>query len=169
MKNTAHIGSGTTLHSASGARPHSASGVTPYSVSGTTSHSASGTTSHTGSGTVRPVLPPVARTAALVERTAAEWLGLVALALFVLLVGAVVGVVGPLLSIACDACQDGVRGPLRFAAALVAPARFGVPLVTLGTVVGVFHPRGGARAGGIGLGLLGVLLCAILALGRITA
>ncbi|MFF0788218.1 hypothetical protein [Streptomyces spiralis] len=125
-------------------------------------HTASGTTPHTASGATGSARAPLAR-------TAAEWLGLVTLALFVLLVGDVVMVVGPLFSIACDACQDGVRGPLRFGGALIVLARVGVPLVTLGTVAGVFHPRGGARAGGIGLGLLGVLLCAMAALGQITA
>ncbi|WP_306191587.1 MULTISPECIES: hypothetical protein [unclassified Streptomyces] len=48
-------------------------------------------------------------------------------------------------------------------------ARVGVPVVTLGTVAGVFHPRGGGRAGGIGLGLLGVLFRVTPVLGQITA
>ncbi|MFF8590344.1 hypothetical protein ACF061_02680 [Streptomyces sp. NPDC015220] len=103
------------------------------------------------------------------KRTTADYLGLTALALFVLLSGLVVGGLGPLLAIACDTCQDGVRGPLRFYDALTAVDRVGVPLVTLGTVAGLFHPRGGARAGGIGLGLLAVLFCAMLALGQLTA
>ncbi|MGW0081514.1 hypothetical protein [Streptomyces sp. NPDC003393] len=120
-------------------------------------------TAHNAPGT------PSRNSQATASRTAVEWFGLVVLALFVLLADAVVGVVGPLLGIACATCQDGVRGPLRFGGALTALARFGVPLVTLGTLAGVFHPRWGARAGGIGLGLLGVLFRAILALGRVTA
>ncbi|MFI2639939.1 hypothetical protein [Streptomyces sp. NPDC018610] len=103
------------------------------------------------------------------SRTAADHAGLAVLAVFVLLAGFVVGAVGPLLAIACDACQDGVRGPLRFFDALMAVDRVGVPLVTVGTLVGLFLPRGGARVGGIGLGLLGVLFCAMLVLGQMTA
>jgi hypothetical protein len=55
-------------------------------------------------------------------------------------------------------------GP-EFANALVLVAWFGVPLTTLTTVAGIFPP-GGARAGGIGLGVLAVLVVTLLALGQ---
>ncbi|MGD1219925.1 hypothetical protein AB9Q10_16015 [Streptomyces krungchingensis] len=97
------------------------------------------------------------------RRTPAAWAGLTALALLVLLTGALVGVFGPLLAIACEACQDGVRTP-RHGDALVAVAQGAVPLVTLGTVLGTFLPRGGAKAGGAGLGVLVLLLVVMQAL-----
>lgn len=103
------------------------------------------------------------------RRTAADWAWLAVLAVVVLVVGAFVGVLGPLFAIACDSCQDGIRGPLRFGDELMAVAVNAVPLATLATVVGIFHPRGGARAGGIGLGVLTSLLVLMLSLGRFTA
>lgn len=109
-----------------------------------------------------------ARAAARPSRSAAAWVGLAFLALAVLATGIFMSVLGPLLAIACNTCQDGVRGSLQFGSALLALARFLVPLTTLGTVVGIFLPRGGARAGGIGLGLLVLLLFAMLALGQFT-
>ncbi|GAA1727346.1 hypothetical protein [Streptomyces yatensis] len=99
------------------------------------------------------------------RRTAAGWAGLVVLAVVVLVLGVLVGLVGPLFAIACDSCPDGVRGPQRFGDALIATARYVVPLATLGTIVGMFHPRGGARVGGIGLAALVMLLFLMLALG----
>lgn len=99
------------------------------------------------------------------RRTPLEWAGLTALAMLVLITGGLVATFGPLLAIACDTCQDGVRTP-HFANALVLVARFGVPLTTLATVAGIFLPKGGARAGGIGLGVLVVLLVTLLALGQ---
>ncbi|WP_367323482.1 hypothetical protein [Streptomyces sp. HUAS ZL42] len=102
-------------------------------------------------------------------RTAADWAGLTVFAVLVLLVGAFVYLIGPLLAITCAACEDGVRGPLRFADALLAVARVGVPLVVFGTVAGLFHPRGGARAGAVGLGALVVLFVVMLCLGQVTA
>jgi len=101
--------------------------------------------------------------------TAADWAWRTVLAVGVLVVGAFVGVIGPLLAIACDSCQDGIREPLRFDDALIVIAYYVVPLTTLVTVVGVFLPRRGLRAGGIGLGALLVLLVAMLLLGRFTA
>jgi hypothetical protein len=99
------------------------------------------------------------------RRTAAEWTGLTALALLVMTTGALVGLLGPVLAIACDTCQDGVRTP-HFTEALIAVAQYGVPLTTLGTVFGIFHPRGGARVGATGLGVLVLLLIAVAALGQ---
>jgi len=99
------------------------------------------------------------------RRTAAEWAGLTALAMLVLFTGAFIGMFGPLVAIACDGCQDGVRTP-QFGDALFAVARYAVPFATLGTVVGIFVPKGGARVGGIGLGVLVVLLVAMLVLGQ---
>ncbi|MFB6437611.1 hypothetical protein ACFCVY_12650 [Streptomyces sp. NPDC056411] len=101
------------------------------------------------------------------RRTAGEWAGLAVLAVVVLATGAFVRVVGPLLAIACASCQDGVRGPMRFGDALLDFAEYGVPLVALATVAGIFLPRGGARAGGIGLGVLIVLLVAMVVLGQV--
>ncbi|WP_431984206.1 hypothetical protein [Streptomyces qinglanensis] len=102
-------------------------------------------------------------------RTAAEWAGLVLLAAAVLIFGAMVFVLGPLLAISCSACQDGVRGPLRFGTALTVTDSVGVPLTTLGTLVAMFAVRRGAQAAGIGLGVLLLLLLVQLALGQITA
>ncbi|AJZ83536.1 MULTISPECIES: hypothetical protein [Streptomyces] len=103
------------------------------------------------------------------RRTAVGWAGLVVLAVGVLLLGVFVGLVGPLFAIACDSCPDGVRGPRRFGDALIAITRYAVPLATLGTIMGMFHPRGGARVAGIGLGALVVLLILMVALGQSTA
>ncbi|MDJ1136623.1 hypothetical protein [Streptomyces iconiensis] len=102
-------------------------------------------------------------------RTALDWAGLVLLAAGVLVLGAFAGLFGPLLAVACDSCQDGIRGPLRFDAALVAVAWIAVPLTTLGTVIGTFLPRGGARVGGIGVAVLVALLLVMQALGQFTA
>ncbi|WP_432107253.1 hypothetical protein [Streptomyces sp. AA1529] len=103
------------------------------------------------------------------RRTAAEWAGLVFLAAAVLIFGAMVFVLGPLLAISCSACQDGVRGPLRFGTALTVTDSVGVPLTMLGTLVAMFAVRRGAQAAGIGLGVLLLLLLVQLALGQITA
>ncbi|MFG2365665.1 hypothetical protein ACGFY3_29115 [Streptomyces mirabilis] len=99
------------------------------------------------------------------RRTPLDWAGLTALAMLVLVTGGLVATFGPLLAIACDTCQDGVRTP-HFENALILVAWLGVPLTTLLTVAGIFLPRGGAKAGGIGLGVLTVLMVALLALGR---
>ncbi|MGA6152372.1 hypothetical protein ACPEIC_03460 [Stenotrophomonas sp. NPDC087984] len=109
------------------------------------------------------------RRAAPRPRSAVGWAGLVVLAVGVLVLGVFVGLVGPLFAIACDSCPDGVRGPQRFGDALIAIARYVVPFATLGTIVGMFHPRGGARVGGIGLGVLVMLLFLMVALGQSTA
>lgn len=101
------------------------------------------------------------------RRSAADWAGLVLLAVAVLVSGVLVGVLGPLFAIACESCQDGVRSPLRFGDALLA-AQGAVPLTVLGTVVGIFMPRGGARAGGIGLAALAMLLMLMVVLGQFT-
>ncbi|MER8161651.1 hypothetical protein [Streptomyces sp. NPDC094472] len=103
------------------------------------------------------------------RRTAAGWAGLVALAVGVLVLGVFVGLVGPLFAIACDSCPDGVRGPQRFGDALIGITRYAVPFATVGTIMGMFHPRGGARVAGIGLGALVMLLFLMLALGQSTA
>ncbi|WP_190024571.1 hypothetical protein [Streptomyces hiroshimensis] len=111
-------------------------------------------------GPIRPAVPP--------RRTAADWVWLVVVAAAVIAFGAFAGVLGPLLAIACDSCQDGIRGPLRFDGVFAAVWGL-VPLVTLGTVAGIFLPRGGARVGAYGLGALALLLTVMLILGRITA
>lgn len=100
------------------------------------------------------------------RRTVADWGWLAVLAMGVLAAGFVVGVIGPLFAIACDTCQDGVRNP-RFVKVLITLAWYVVPATTLGTVVGIFLPRGGARAGVIGLGALMVLLIAMVFIGRV--
>ncbi|MFG2474131.1 hypothetical protein [Streptomyces fagopyri] len=99
------------------------------------------------------------------RRTPSEWAALTFLALLVLITGVIVATLGPLLAVACDTCQDGVRAT-DSADTLVLVARTGVPLVTTATVAGIFLPRGGAKAGGIGLGVLMVLMVILLALGR---
>lgn len=98
-------------------------------------------------------------------RTPVAWAGLAFLAALTLVTGLFVGTLGPLLAVSCDTCQDGVRAT-RFADALVQVAQVGVPLTTLATVVGIFLPRGGARAGGAGLCLLVILQVTMLILGR---
>ncbi|WP_406476604.1 hypothetical protein [Streptomyces sp. NBC_01615] len=97
--------------------------------------------------------------------TAGEWAGRTALALLVLFIGGFVWMLGPLLAIACGDCPDGVRTPSH-GDALITVARGVVPLVTLGTAFGIFVPRGGARVGGIGLGVLVVLFVVVLVLGQ---
>ncbi|KAF4405401.1 MULTISPECIES: hypothetical protein [Streptomyces] len=99
-------------------------------------------------------------------RNAADRAGLAALALLVLGTGAFVGLLGPLLAIACSSCQDGVRSPLVFGEAIVVIARAVLPLAVLGTLVAIFHPRGGARAGGTGLLVLVLIFVLMLFLGR---
>jgi hypothetical protein len=99
------------------------------------------------------------------RRTPLDRAGLTVLAMLVLITGGLVSTFGPLLAIACDTCEDGVRTP-EFANALMLVARFGVPLTTLVTVAAIFLPRGGAKAGGIGLGVLTVLMVTLLALGQ---
>lgn len=103
------------------------------------------------------------------RRTADDWAWLAALTVGVLIIGAVVAVAGPLFAIACDSCQDGVSSPLLFGDVIFAVAWYVVPLTTLGTVVGMFLPRGGARVGGIGVGVLIMLLFAMLILAQFTA
>ncbi|MET9863340.1 hypothetical protein ABZY93_29375 [Streptomyces smyrnaeus] len=106
--------------------------------------------------------------AARQRRTAAEWAGLALLAVVVLVLGAFVHVLGPLLAISCSGCQDGIRSPLRFGEALFAVSAVAVPLTTLGTVVALFAARRGARAGGIGLCALLLLLLVEQLLGQHT-
>jgi hypothetical protein len=102
------------------------------------------------------------------SRTAIEWIGLAALAVTVLIAGAFVGLLGPLLAVSCSGCQDGIRSPLRFEEALIAVAFVAVPLTSLGTVVGIFAARRGALAGGIGLCALVLLFVAQQILGQLT-
>ncbi|MGW3846415.1 hypothetical protein [Streptomyces fagopyri] len=99
------------------------------------------------------------------RRTPSEWAALTFLAILVLVTGAVVATLGPLLAVACDTCPDGVRAT-DSADTLVLVARTGVPLATAATVAGIFLPRGGAKAGGTGLGVLVVLMVSLLVLGR---
>ncbi|MEU6004730.1 hypothetical protein [Streptomyces sp. NPDC047453] len=64
--------------------------------------------------------------------------------------------------------EDGAVGPLRYGDVQVV-AQGVVPVVALGTVGGMLHPRGGARVAAIGPALLGVLLCVMPALGQVAA
>ncbi|MFJ5798283.1 hypothetical protein [Streptomyces decoyicus] len=100
------------------------------------------------------------------RRTAADWGWLTVLALGVLVVGFFVAGLGPLFAIACDSCQDGVRSPHHFYL-LIAVAWYGVPLTAIGTVVGIYLPRGGGRVGAIGLGVLVALLFVMVLIGRL--
>ncbi|MGW2628760.1 hypothetical protein ACWC2K_05425 [Streptomyces chattanoogensis] len=50
-----------------------------------------------------------------------------------------VGVMGPLMAIACDSCQNGVRNPL-LGDALIAIAQYAVPITVLGTATGISCP-----------------------------
>ncbi|GAA2611212.1 hypothetical protein [Streptomyces axinellae] len=104
------------------------------------------------------------------RRTPSQWAGLALLAVAVLVFGAFVLVFGPLLAISCtdSDCLGGVRGPLLFGEALLAVAWYGVPLTTLGTLVAMFGMRRGARAGGIGLCALLLLLLLEQFLGQFT-
>ncbi|MFF2997207.1 hypothetical protein ACFVTC_22005 [Streptomyces sp. NPDC057950] len=99
------------------------------------------------------------------RRTPCEWAVLTVLASLVLATGALVATFGPLLAVACDTCQDGVR-TTGSTDALVLLALAGVPLVTLATVAGIFLSRGGAKAAGVGLGALMVLMVVLSALGH---
>ena len=104
-------------------------------------------------GTVSAPASPITRR----SRSGAEWAGLAVLAVVVLVTGAFVGMFGPLVAVSCGSCPDGVRTP-RFGDALMAVAQCGVPLTVLGVIAGMCHPRGGARVGVIGLGVLVALL-----------
>ncbi|MFD9500482.1 hypothetical protein [Streptomyces sp. NPDC060035] len=102
-------------------------------------------------------------------QVAAEWAWPAFLAAGVLVIGLFVGVLGPLLALACDSCQDGIRGRLRFQGAFFAVAWFAVPLTASGTAVGVFFPRGGTRVAVIGTGVLAVLQLVMMVLGHYAA
>ncbi|AXK35610.1 hypothetical protein DVA86_26200 [Streptomyces armeniacus] len=82
--------------------------------------------------------------------------------------GVVVGLLGPLLAIACETCEDGVRNP-RFGDTLITVAQLAVPLTTLAAGAGTFLPRQGVRVGLAGLGTLILLLITMLALGEVAA
>lgn len=84
------------------------------------------------------------------------------------LVGAFVALLGPLLAVACTDCLDGVRGPLRFPVALLTLAHYVVPLVTVGGLVVMSRSRRRVRAGAVSLCAVLVLALAVMALGRIT-
>ncbi|MEU9482564.1 hypothetical protein AB0D83_02665 [Streptomyces decoyicus] len=100
------------------------------------------------------------------RRAAADWGWLTVLALGVLVVGFFEAVLGPLFAIACDSCRDGVRNP-HLSYLLIAVAWYGVPLTAIGTVVGIYLPRGGGRAGAIGLGVLAALMFVMVIIGRL--
>ncbi|MFE6775941.1 hypothetical protein [Streptomyces sp. NPDC057702] len=95
--------------------------------------------------------------------------GAVALAVLALFSGAFVALVGPWLAMARDPCQDGVRGPLAFGAAVFPLARCGGPLVAVGAVAAMVGTRRAAGACGVGLGVLALLFVVILALGQVAA
>jgi hypothetical protein len=74
----------------------------------------------------------------------------------------------PLMAVACNTCQDGVRNP-RFSLVMMALAWYAVPAAALATAAGVLLPRLSARVVWISGGVLGLLLVAILVLGQIPA
>lgn len=96
----------------------------------------------------------------------AEWAWAALLAAGVLVIGLFVAVIGPLFALACDSCQDGLRGQLRFQGAFFAVAWFAVPLTAVGTAVAIFFPRGGTRAAFIGVGVLAMLQLVMMTLGQ---
>lgn len=98
------------------------------------------------------------------RRGLGDWVWCCVLAVLVLFAGLVTGIVGPLLAISCSTCQDGV-GAVRGGDTLLVIAQGVVPLVTLGTVVGIFLPKGGTRVGLAGGGVLTVLFVVMQALG----
>ncbi|MDI3417990.1 hypothetical protein [Streptomyces luteolus] len=89
----------------------------------------------------------------------------VMLVLFTLGFGFAVKLFGPLLAIACDSCQDGVR-TLRFGGAIEILSDYVVPVVTLVTAVAFLAPDDGVKAGVIGLAILGALFFVMVALGH---
>ena len=100
------------------------------------------------------------------RRTIGDWAWLAFLAVLVMFIGFFVGTFGPLLAIACSSCEDGVRGSLRFSRTFFAVAWYAVPLTTLGTMVGLFFPRGGTRVAVLGLGALALLMVVLMTLGQ---
>lgn len=112
-------------------------------------------------------LLPLVETAGWIDRRSlADWAWLAFLAVLVMFTGFLVAVLGPLFAIACSSCQDGVRGSLRFDGAFFAVAWYAVPLTTVGTMVGMFFPRGGTRVAAIGMGALALLMVVLMTLGQ---
>ncbi|QNS05682.1 hypothetical protein [Streptomyces xanthii] len=93
-----------------------------------------------------------------------DWIWFCVLAVTVMFAGLVIGVLGPLLAISCSTCQDGV-GDVRGGDTLLVLAQGVVPLVTLGTVLAIFLPKGGTRAAAVGFGVLVVLFVVMQVLG----
>ena len=119
-----------------------------------------------------PTAPPSTATPERADnaphRTSGGAAGRALLAVLVLLVGAVVALVGPLLAVACAACQDGVRAA-RFGELTLVLAHYGAPLVALVTALGVVAARRGVRAGALGLGAQAVLFLLLVLLGSVPA
>ncbi|MFI2027275.1 hypothetical protein [Streptomyces buecherae] len=102
-------------------------------------------------------------------RAAARGLGLAVLVAAVLVSGVFITFLGPLFAIACDTCEDGVRGTLAYGDALIAVARYGVPLATFATLAGMVASRRPGRVGGFGLGAQWSLFVVVVALGQLPA
>jgi hypothetical protein len=103
-----------------------------------------------------------------VGRSFGDWVWWAFLAVLVLAVSFFATAVVSLFAISCSTCQDGVRD-LRFPGLLGFVAWYMVPATALGTAIGLLVPRGGAKAGWIGAGLLATLFVAILIIGHIPA
>ncbi|QKW50676.1 hypothetical protein [Streptomyces buecherae] len=102
-------------------------------------------------------------------RAAARGLGLAVLVAAVLVSGVFITFLGPFFAIACDTCEDGVRGTLAYGDALIAVARYGVPLATFATLAGMVASRRPGRVGGFGLGAQWSLFVVVVALGQLPA
>ncbi|MEK8143755.1 hypothetical protein NKH18_22315 [Streptomyces sp. M10(2022)] len=97
--------------------------------------------------------------------TIADWAWRVFLAVGVLIIGLVAATLGPLFAVACDTCQDGVHGELRFKAR-------SSPSPGTGCHSPLWRRRspssspGGTRAALIGIGVMALLLLVLMALGE---
>ncbi|WP_019544228.1 hypothetical protein [Streptomyces sulphureus] len=96
----------------------------------------------------------------------ADWAGRAVLVLVLVVAGAFTTVFGPLFAVACSSsspsCEDGIRSSLPLDGALVMACLYLAPAVTLASVVGVLVPRGGAKAGAVGLAaLVGVFVLTV--------
>ncbi|MHB9859449.1 hypothetical protein [Streptomyces sp. YIM S03343] len=113
-------------------------------------------------------LPELADERSVLGRSLVDWFNRIAGALLVLGLGWVSSALVPLLAVACDTCQDGIRNP-RFSLVMMALAYYAVPAAALATAVGILLPRLSARVVWISGGVLGVLLVAVFVLGQIPA
>ncbi|MDI3421747.1 hypothetical protein [Streptomyces luteolus] len=102
------------------------------------------------------------------NEVAVDMVARVMLAVLTLGFGFAVKLFGPLLAIACDSCQDGVR-TMRFAGVIEFLSGYVLLPVTLAAAVAFLIPDGGVKAGAIGLCVLGMLFFVMLALGQVAA